>query len=181
MLIQKYNPQWKENFKALSKIYAIQLEGIPFRIEHVGSTSVVGLAAKAIIDIDVVYTEAEDFDFIKLKFELLGYFHNGDQGIPLREVFKRKPGEHRKVLDEIAHHLYVCPQHSPELERHLLFRDHLRSSPDACRAYEQKKKAIAEKVLHNKKEYATLKQIEVNPFIDQMIALEKEKRKNSNN
>ena len=178
-LIQDYNPQWKKDFEALHDIYSDQLSTLNIQIEHVGSTSVIGLAAKAIIDIDIIYYDKEAFENIKQKLDAIGYFHNGDQGIPFREAFIRKKGQTHKILDKIIHHLYVCPHDSPELARHLLFRDHLRSSTEACRTYERKKREIAAKVSQNKKEYAALKQTEVNPFIEEMIERERQNRNTS--
>lgn len=54
MLIKKYNPIWAQNFKDLKTVFQHALLEVNIEIEHIGSTSVVGLAAKPIIDIDLI-------------------------------------------------------------------------------------------------------------------------------
>jgi GrpB-like predicted nucleotidyltransferase (UPF0157 family) len=60
----------------------------------------------------------------------IGYRHEGDLGIAGREAFKYDGKEHLR-----KHHLYVCPEDSPELKRHIAFRDYLRTHSDAVREY----------------------------------------------
>lgn len=64
-----------------------------------------------------------------------GYHYEGDLGIEGREAFcyDNKP-------EFMLHHLYVCPQDSKELKRHLVFRDYLRTHPDAVQKYSQVKR-----------------------------------------
>ena len=69
------------------------------------------LASKPIIDIDLVYFDWNDFEKIKAHLESIDYYHNGNQGIVDREVFKRINNNH-PIVDTIAHHSYVCPSNS---------------------------------------------------------------------
>ncbi len=132
MLIQEYQKRWIEDFNRIKNEVAAALKGLEIVVEHVGSTAVPELAAKPIIDIDVVYSGNSDFDEIKERLRQIGYHHNGNQGIIRREVFKReKTGIKHEVLDVIAHHLYVCPVTSEELQKHILFRDYLVENEDA--------------------------------------------------
>lgn len=124
-----YNEKWKEDFENI-KIELIKAIGdIAISIEHVGSTSVEGLAAKPIIDIDVVVKKENLPNAIKM-LEGIGYKHEGNLGIEEREAFTYEGKEH---LQE--HHLYVCPEDSKELKRHLAFRDYLRSHKYAVEQY----------------------------------------------
>ncbi|MGB6154153.1 MAG: GrpB family protein [Pricia sp.] len=123
MLIQKYTPDWPQNYQALKLELGKALGGIKYQIEHVGSTSVPQLAAKPIIDIDITHQTETDFQSIKSRLIKIRYYHNGNQGILEREVFKRGRKYRNAVLDTIAHHFYVCPAGSKALERHLLFRE----------------------------------------------------------
>jgi len=91
MLIHAYTPQWQMNFERLKQVLQIPFAGLPVVIEHVGSTAVPGLAAKPIIDIDIVYSAEISFEEIKNRLVQLGYYHNGDQGITGREAFRRSP------------------------------------------------------------------------------------------
>lgn len=83
-----YEPMWALEFAAIRDRLQSALAGSIEGIEHVGSTSVPGLAAKPIIDIDVVIGESQGFGPIIAKLEELGYLHEGDKGITGRESFR---------------------------------------------------------------------------------------------
>jgi GrpB-like predicted nucleotidyltransferase (UPF0157 family) len=173
MLIQKYTSQWIQDFAKLKAEIENAWRGTHYPIEHVGSTAVPGLDAKAIIDIDIIYSGPEDFDTIKAGLIQIGYFNNGHQGIAGRDVFKRNGNQTHVILDTIPHHLYVCLANSAALERHLLFRDQLRKNEEARLIYQQMKYELAEKAGQDKKIYAALKEIHINPFVDAVIGNEK--------
>ena len=176
MLIQKYTIQWVQDFESLKAEIQKGLPETDYRIEHVGSTAVPGLDAKAIIDIDIIYSGQRDFDKIKSGLIRMGYYHNGNQGIADRDVFKRTGNPFNKILDTITHHLYVCLADSKALERHLLFRNHLRKNEVARDLYQQMKYELAEKAGQDKKIYAALKEEQINPFVDIVIEKEKQER-----
>lgn len=175
MLIEKYNPDWIQQFENIKQAISNALEAVTCTIEHVGSTAVPELDAKPIIDLDIIYTNEEEFLSIKTALEQLGYFHNGNQGIEDREAFKRNGKQFHTILDTIPHHLYVCPAHSKALERHLLSRNYLRKHAWARIKYQQMKYEIAERAGQDRKKYAALKELTVNDFIDTIIAEEKNK------
>ena len=128
MLIVPYDPIWINDFEQIASTLSTTLNGLICGIEHVGSTSIPNLAAKPIIDIDLVYIEQESFENIKNRLESIGYIHKGNQGMKDREVFKRNLIQNNPILDQISHHLYVCKNNSIELQRHLLFRDYLKKT-----------------------------------------------------
>jgi GrpB-like predicted nucleotidyltransferase (UPF0157 family) len=167
MLIHPYSPDWNTHFESIKNVLDKCLQGLDYTIEHVGSTAVPGLAAKPIIDIDIVFNDLSTFPLIKQALELIGYFHNGNQGIEDREVFKRAGASQHEILDAIRHHLYVCSADSPALKRHLITRDYLRNNEWAKAEYQQLKYVIAEKAGQDQKKYAALKEEQVNMFIDQ--------------
>lgn len=175
MLIEKYNPDWIQQFESIKQAISNALNGATCTIEHVGSTAVPELDAKPIIDLDIIYTNEEEFLSIKTALEQIGYFHNGNQGIEEREAFKRNGKLLHPILDTIPHHLYVCPAHSKALERHLLSRNYLRKHEWARIKYQQMKYEIAERAGQDRKKYAALKELTVNDFIDTIIAEEKNK------
>ena len=177
MLIQEYSPIWATNFEKIKAILNASISNYILDIQHVGSTSVPNLAAKPIIDIDIIYGENDDFDTIKTALEKLGYYHNGNQGIEEREVFKRNGKIVDEILDKIIHHLYVCKADCWELQRHILFRDYLRKDELTRKFYGKLKCEIAEETQNNKSEYAVLKQLKANPFIDYVIELKKNTQK----
>ena len=173
MLIKKYSTNWINNFSLIKAEIEKALSGLAFTIEHVGSTSVPNLDSKPIIDIDVIYNEQSDFEKIKSRLENIGYYHNGNQGIEARDVFKRKGIFTYSILDEIQHHLYVCPINSKPLERHILSRDFLRKNEWARIKYQEMKYELAAKANQDKKVYADLKENNINDFIDSIIESEK--------
>lgn len=131
-----YDPSWPLTFEALRNRVEGGLGALAVRIEHVGSTSVPGLAAKPIIDLDVVVASRDD---VPKAIEALGrfaYVHQGDLGIPGREAF-------RGPATVPGHHLYLCAADSAELRRHLAFRDYLRAHPDSVAEYARVKRELA--------------------------------------
>lgn len=170
MLIQKYSEKWKTNFDALKEIFEKTISNVKISIEHIGSTAVPNLDAKDILDIDIVYFDLYDFQKIKVYLETLGYCHYGNQGIIDREVFKRINTNH-PILDTIPHHLYVCPNHSQELKKHILFRNYLRKNEFARDEYQDLKYKIAQEAKQDKKKYAYMKEIKATKFITNVIDL----------
>lgn len=173
MLLKKYTSDWNENFIDIKNVIDEALTGLEFSIEHVGSTAVADLDAKNIIDVDIIYENKAEFDKIKGRLLEFGYYHNGNQGIEEREVFKRMRVAFNPVLDKISHHLYVCPVGSHALERHLLSRDFLRKNEWARIEYQEMKYELAEMAGQDKKRYAVLKELNVNDFIDSIVEKER--------
>lgn len=140
VIVNSWQPEWQNRFKELRETLQSQLEGLNCAIEHVGSTSVPGLAAKPILDVDVVIPNREVFVTVKEKLGEIGYFHRGDLGVSGREAFGYidKP-------DLMRHHLYVLVQDSEELRRHLGFRDWLRAHPEDAAEYARVKLEAAER------------------------------------
>ena len=157
------------------------LIGVEHQIEHVGSTSVPNLDSKPIIDIDIIYESESEFEIIKSGLIKMGYYHNGNQGIEKREVFKRDGKSINRILDTITHHLYVCPKNSKALERHILMRNFLQNNDWARVKYQEMKYELAEKANQNKKLYAELKELKVNEFIDEIVKKERTNSQRSSN
>ena len=128
LIITKYDPQWPILFEELRVKLSELLGGMASAIEHVGSTSVPGLAAKPTIDLDVLLASAEYFPETIRRLSTLGYEHQGDLGITGREAFSIPP-------NLFAHHLYVCLPNCEEFRRHVLLRNYLRSHPAEVSAY----------------------------------------------
>lgn len=171
MLIQPYRTSWETDFRNIKTVLEAALQHVQVRIEHVGSTAVKNLAAKPVIDIDLIHEKGVPFETVKARLEKIGYFHNGDQGLEGREVFKRKKetGKH-PVLDAIEHHLYVCEAGSRELERHLAFRNYLSANEKAREEYQRIKYAIAELAKQDKQTYGELKETLARDFIETVLA-----------
>lgn len=169
MVIQAYQKEWQNDFESIAKVLRQVLSHPDVSIEHVGSTAVPGLAAKPVIDIDVVYPTSLALNDIQSALASIGYYHNGDQGIRGREAFKRLDTHTHSVLDRIAHHLYVCREDNDELKRHILFRNYLRKHPEAKEEYQELKLRIAVNAKQNRKLYARLKEVQARNFIEEIL------------
>lgn len=132
IIVVPYDPKWPEEFKAIKLEIEEKLGNLIIGIEHVGSTSVIGLSAKPIIDLDVIIPDYSVFDKVINKLKEIGYNYQGDLGIKEREAFFYDGKPHLQT-----HNLYVCPKNSRELHRHITFRNYLREHPDAVKKYGQ--------------------------------------------
>jgi GrpB-like predicted nucleotidyltransferase (UPF0157 family) len=133
-----YNPDWPREFEKICFHLQPVLAVGAIAIEHVGSTSVPGLAAKPIIDLDLVIPSMQVFEAVSHTLAQLGYRYDGNKGVSGRESFS-----YSDIPGLMQHHLYVCPQDSPELMRHLKFRDYLSTRSNARAAYGDLKKLAA--------------------------------------
>lgn len=139
VIVAPYDVAWKSAFDDIKIELESALGDLIIGIEHVGSTSVIGLSAKPCIDVDVIIKDYTVFDAVVSKLASIGYIHEGNLGIKNREAFKYTDKPHL-----MTHHLYVCPQNSEELHRHVTFRDFLRSNAEAARKYSSVKETAAE-------------------------------------
>lgn len=156
VIIEDYNDDWPIIFNELREILEKKLGDLALTIEHVGSTSVLGLAAKPIIDLDVVIDSMSIFPQVIIKLSELGYFHEGNLGVKNREAFARRDENvpySKDMIKKPEHHLYVCVRESDPLIKHITFRDILRKHPHLVREYSMLKKELAEKYKNNRSGY----------------------------
>ena len=131
-----YDPAWPTVFAEWRDRLAGALGPAAVRIEHVGSTSVPGLAAKPVIDIQVSIADLEDEASYVPQIEALGVqLRSRDRW---HRYFRPFPGRPRDVQ------IHVCAVGSGWERDHLLFRDYLRAHPDARAAYAAAKRRAAE-------------------------------------
>lgn len=131
-----YDPKWVDDFNLIRSKLLPGLSELIVSFEHVGSTSVPGLAAKPVIDIDVIYERDENLPTIIKNLEAFGYRYEGNKGIEGRESFKAPEGA-------IRQHFYVCKKGCLALRNHLILRDHLRNNPKDADEYGALKLSIA--------------------------------------
>jgi len=137
VVVEKWNPQWKYEYKKIVASLGKDIIYNSIKIEHIGSTSVEGLSAKPVIDLDIVI-EKDKFAIIKELLNKKGYEHEGDLGIEGREAFSYSGKE-----ELMTHHLYVCPKDSKELFKHITFRDFLKNNPALASEYSKVKEQAA--------------------------------------
>ena len=162
VIVTPYDKAWKSAFEAIKQEIESAIGDLILGIEHVGSTSVEGMSAKPCIDIDVIIKDYSVFDKVIGKLESIGYTHEGDLGIKDREAFKYTNKPHL-----MKHHLYVCPQFSEELHRHITFRNFLRDNTDAVKKYSQVKETAAKLFPNDIDKYIEYK----SPCIEELYAL----------
>ena len=136
LVVVDYDTSWPLTFGSLRAPLWDAVRDVALAVEHVGSTAVPGLAAKPIIDIDVIVSARAEIRAAVDRLAAVGYVHQGNLGIEGREAFESPAGLP-------AHHLYVCVQGSTALINHLTLRDYLRGHPDRAAAYGRLKKQLA--------------------------------------
>ncbi|MGA3147153.1 MAG: GNAT family N-acetyltransferase [Acidimicrobiales bacterium] len=139
LYLADYSRDWPAQFAELEARLRAALRGLSVEIEHVGSTSVPGLVAKPMIDIDVVVPKAADVPVAVERLERAGYRAKGTRGVPGREAFDQPPGGP-------VHALYVVVTGSKPHLDHVLLRDLLRRRPDLAARYESVKRANADRL-----------------------------------
>ena len=137
IILSDYNSIWPERFREIADQLRNALGDLAHAIEHVGSTAVPGLAAKPVIDIDVVVRSADDVNLATERLQRVGYEHEGDLGIPGREAFRWPDNNMAR------HHLYVVVAGSQPHADHLGFRDYLRAHPAEALECSQLKRSLA--------------------------------------
>jgi GrpB-like predicted nucleotidyltransferase (UPF0157 family) len=137
IVVVDYDPQWPGAFATIRATLNTVLAEVPvIGIEHVGSTSVPGLAAKPIIDIDVIVDRSHVDDAIAA-LESVGYRSLGEMGVPDRHAFKTPPGS-------IRQNTYVIVDGCLSLRNHIGLRDVLRSDPELRDEYSLIKRRLAD-------------------------------------
>jgi GrpB-like predicted nucleotidyltransferase (UPF0157 family) len=138
IVVTDYDEEWPLLFEQLAQPVRDAVVDLGAEVEHVGSTAVPGLAAKPIVDIDVVVPSADAVPTVIERLRSLGYVHQGDKGIRGREAFMWPRGAR-------PHHLYVVVRGSRPSVEHIRFRDYLRDHPDVARDYAALKTGLADR------------------------------------
>ena len=133
-----YDPEWPRIFHRLKDRIWPSVRDVAAAIEHVGSTSVPGMAAKPVIDVDIIIAARTGLPLLIERLGTLGYKHRGNLGIEDRDAFMTPEGQP-------SHHLYVCVANSLALQNHIAVRDYLRAHPSAAEAYSALKQQLAER------------------------------------
>ncbi|MBO0861360.1 MAG: GrpB family protein [Chloracidobacterium sp.] len=147
--IVDYDTDWPKKFETHAKIIADALGGSALLIEHIGSTSVHGLAAKPIIDILVVVSDSADESAYLPQLEAVGYV------LRVREPDWHEHRMFRTPEEDVHIHIYSVG--CVEIQRVLSFRDRLRGNGDDRSRYEQIKRELAVKEWSDMNAYADAK------------------------
>ncbi len=158
--IEPYDPGWKAEFNRLKNVLESELKSFDIDIQHIGSTSIPGLSAKPILDIDIIlYNKSLLFD-ISSRLEKIGYVDKGEQGIAGRFAFRQINDFSPTTLHKQkwqSHHLYVCYSDSLALKNHLLFRDALLQDKKLADKYAELKLSLIKEKGMTREEYTKQK------------------------
>lgn len=154
IIIVPYAPEWPERFGKLAADIRRVLGELASRIDHIGSTSIPGLAAKPIIDIQVSVASFEPFDQLREPLETIGYVWRADNSDLTKRYFREVAGSPRT-------HVHVRLRGSWGEQFALLFREYLRADPDRAERYAVEKRALAARFGADRQGYTDAKE----PFI----------------
>ncbi|MEV7326804.1 GrpB family protein [Micromonospora sp. NPDC093244] len=158
VVVEDHDPAWALRYASVRALLTEALGAVAIGVEHVGSTAVPGLAAKPVIDIDLLVEDTADESDYLPALERLGY------RLVLREPWWHG---HRMLLGAAEDvNLHVWPRGAPEPVRHLLFRDWLRAHPDDRERYATAKRRLARETAHRPRDYSLAK----NDVIDEIYA-----------
>lgn len=133
LVLIEYDPAWPQTYERWRQRLAAALGSAMLAIEHVGSTSVPGLAAKPIVDIQVSVADLGDEPHYVPPLQATGLvLRSRDE---LHRYFRPPADQSREV------HVHVCAAGGQWERDHLLFRDYLRAHPAACHRYAEAKQA----------------------------------------
>ena len=167
--VEDYNPEWPDMFERERRALAEAFGPYALAIEHVGSTSVPGLAAKPVIDIAVGTPTYPLPDQVISRVSALGYEHKGEFGIPRRHYFRRNG-------PPCAFHVHANEIEGESYRNQVLFRDYLRAHPEAAREYQALKRDLAARLVNDFETYTDSKTGFVQSALEKARAWRAEKR-----
>lgn len=160
--IVPYDPKWTDDFLATEALLREVLGGCVGAVEHIGSTAVPGLAAKPIIDVDVVVSGMGDIPGASAALINAGFEPRGNRYDDDVWAFLLK-----RPLPQIR--VYLCPPSNQTHERRMLFRNYLRQHHDRALAYSILKRHLAEQFPYDGDRYTA----EKSAFISEIVCAAK--------
>lgn len=138
VVVVPYDPAWVEAFTESSQKVASAMRGNLVAIHHIGSTSIPGMHAKPVIDMLAVVSDIAAIDHSAAEMESLGYEALGEFGIPGRRYFRRDNANGVRT-----HQVHAFQDGSPDVSRHLAFRDFMRTHGTFAYQYAELKQRLA--------------------------------------
>jgi GrpB-like predicted nucleotidyltransferase (UPF0157 family) len=153
-----YDPAWPQLFASLARDLRAALGGVALRIDHVGST-VPGLAAKPIIDVQISVASFEPLSSFRDPIESCGFLWRAKNDELTKRYFRERPGRRRT-------HVHVRRAGSFSEQLNLLHRDYLRTNASRAREYAEFKRSVAHLLHTDRQAYVDAKA----PFVWDTIA-----------
>ena len=134
-----HDPEWRQEFeREAAQITAAAGGGSVVTVHHIGSTAIPHIYAKPVIDMLLVVKDHTDLDAKQAAMEALGYKALGEFGIAGRRYFRRDNAD-----GDRTHQVHAFEAGSPQIARHLAFRDYLIAHPDIAQQYSDLKRELA--------------------------------------
>jgi GrpB-like predicted nucleotidyltransferase (UPF0157 family) len=150
IVVSDYSGEWAALFAKLARELRSALGDLAVRIDHIGSTSVPGLAAKPIVDVQISVWSLAPVDSYRAALEGLGYHWRDSNPELTKRYFRESPGSPRT-------HIHMRRAGSWNEQWALLFRDYMRSHLEEHEAYARLKRALAEKFPYDMTAYTEAK------------------------
>lgn len=147
----EFDPNWKNAFEKEVEIIRPIFSDRALQIEHVGSTSVPGLAGKPTIDILLIVNNISEADELTPKMEVIGYQALGEYVMPGARLFV-KEGDNVRLVN-----LHVFQKDHGHVKEMLQLRDYLRTHPGDVKEYSDLKFELAQKYPNDYGQYRKLK------------------------
>ena len=135
-----HDPKWRQLFQQEAEQLTAVLGSSVAAVHHIGSTAIPTIYAKPVLDLLLVVQDLAALDTKQPRMEALGYEALGEFGIPGRRYFRRD-----NLSGERTHQVHVFENDSPQIKRHLAFRDYLINHPETAQEYSDLKQELATK------------------------------------
>ena len=146
--VVEHNPDWGNLFKTESQYISQALDRNVVAIHHIGSTAIPHIYAKPIIDLLIEVNNINEVDRSNDKMKRIGYQAMGEFGISDRRYFRKDNSSGIRT-----HHVHVFETNSPQVKRHLAFRDYMIAHPAKAQQYSDLKRKLAQQFPQNIESY----------------------------
>lgn len=153
----EYDVRWPDLFAWEVERIRAQCGTLPLRLEHIGGTSIPGMATKPVLDIAAGRPHDASIQNCIAAFRQAGYDHRGERGVPGREYFRR--GQPR------MYHVHLVEDGGPLWRDYLAFRDYLRADAEAARRFADLKRRLADRFSHDRDAYMNAKSSHVQEIL----------------
>ncbi len=165
--LSKYNPKWNAAFEKEKRPFKKTFVDTIIAIEHIGSTSIPGIVAKPILDMNIGVQSLKIARNMKEKFKQLGYEYRGSkENLKGQELYVKGPESKR------THYAHVAVFGSNFWHRAIFFRNYLRSHKIIATEYAALKIKLAKKYANDRDTYSNSK----NEFIQKVLKLAEKER-----
>lgn len=135
--VEPHRPSWSRDFEEEAfRIHAALASSVN-ALFHIGSTAIPDIYAKPVIDVLADVTSLEAVDERLGEMQALGYECLGELGIPGRRFFRKNDSSGMRT-----HQIHAFVHQSPDIDRHLAFRDYLIAHPETAQIYSELKRRL---------------------------------------